>query len=64
MELSILTKREVEAHDTLIQLFSRLDKLSEASLEKVFRRWQMLHLMTDEELTAFRAQLTRVNKKG
>jgi hypothetical protein len=57
---SILNKREILAHDTLIWLAQRMRALPGPSRMKVYKRWLMLHLMTESELKQFDHWLERV----
>ena len=63
-EVSELTPEEIDAHDTLVHLFSKLWAIPPASREKVYERWQMLHLMNNRELGDFKIQLARVNRQN
>ena len=63
-QVSELNASEVDAHDTLIHLFGKVWALPPESREKVYERWQMLHLMTGRELSDFKKQLARVNKSN
>lgn len=60
VNLSILSTRELKAHDLLIELFGALQKLSPTSREAVYKRWIMLHLLTEEELIHFKSIIERV----
>ena len=62
--LSLLTQREVEAHDTLIRLAQRLAHLKPPSVDRVFERWDMLHMVEGpEEQQFFRQWLKRVTEE-
>jgi len=61
VNISILTPREITAHDALIDLMRKMGKLSEPSRIQIYRRWIMLHMITEEELTVFKSWLSRVN---
>jgi len=62
INVSILSKRELVAHDNFVILAGQLGKLSTESLNKVFHRLQMLHVVNDEEELVFRRWVERVNK--
>jgi hypothetical protein len=64
INVSILSPRELKAHDLLIELFGALEKLSPASREKVYKRWIMLKLFTEQELHHFVLQFSRVINVG
>lgn len=61
VNVSLLSKRELVAHDLLITLSSSMAKLSPSSRENVYKRWRMLHMLTEQELTNFKSWLERVN---
>lgn len=61
MNISVLTTREVRAHDLLILLCGAVSKLSQQSREKVYHRWEMLHMCTPTELTTLKSLFERVN---
>lgn len=62
LEISILTKKEIEAHDYLIHLTQAVSKLSPNGKEKVYQRWLMLKMMTPDELEWFKRLLSRVSQ--
>ena len=61
VRISHLNPPEVEAHDALLILARKLSQLAPHSLDKVFKRWDMLHMVEGEEQQFFRKWLKRVN---
>jgi hypothetical protein len=62
MQISILNKKELEAHDTYLSALSLLSRLGEKSLEKVLERFRMLHLTIHVEDQMLRSQLKRISE--
>lgn len=63
VRISNLNQREIDASDTLVRLARKLSLLSAAQLDKVFERWDMLHMIEGEEHQFFRKWLKRVNEE-
>jgi hypothetical protein len=61
MQVSLLTQKELKAHDLLIELFGAMDKLSPQGQEKVYQRWLMLKLMEPHDVEEFKRNLHRVH---
>jgi len=61
MEVSLLTQKEVKAHDLLIHLTGAIIKLSPQGREKVYKRWMMLRMMLPEDIAWFRRLIARVD---
>lgn len=59
---SVLNKHEIEAHDLLVGLLDKMGKLPARSRQKVYERWDMLHLMTLREAQQFEAMVLRCNQ--
>lgn len=61
MEVSVLTAKEVKAHDLLIHLTGAMLKLSPQGREKVYKRWEMLKMFTYEDVVWFNKLLARLD---
>lgn len=62
VEISVLSNRELKAHDLLIQLLGAMSKLSFESRHVVYDRWRMLNLLTTDDLTRFEINIQRILK--
>lgn len=61
VKVSVLTPRELEFHDALIQLLDGMGKLSFQSRRKIYERWVMLSILTLKGTVQFESNLVRVN---
>lgn len=63
IRISNLSQPELDAHDLLIRLAKRLSRLRPDSVDRVFERWDMLHMVEGEEHQFFRKWLKRVTEE-
>lgn len=61
MDISVLTQKEVKAHDLLFHLLGAMHKLSPQGREKVYKRWLMLKLVEPDGVEWFKSNLERVH---